>query len=159
MRIFLFILVTFIAGAADAQVKDTTSSTGFKPEKVDVNQKILQQGKNYDVNFDISNHEAFFLEGEDSLFRFLYSRITIPKEALDANISATAMVSFQVGFDGKISGGHSISKVGYGIDEQLIDLLSKLEFVAATQSDMAYRSEVMLEIPVKAVYLFNVYKH
>ena len=158
MRNFLFILSIVICVSGNAQVKDTSSSTGFKPEKIDVSQKILQKGKNYDVNFDISNHEAFFLEGEDSLFHFLYSRLGIPKEAVDANLAATAMISFQVGFDGKISGGHSISKVGFGIDEQLIDLLSKLEFVAATQSDMAYRSEVMLEIPVKAVYLFNIYK-
>lgn len=131
-------------------------ATGYKANKTDTNQKILEKGKNYDQNFDIENHEAFYLEGEDSLFKQLYKRIVIPKEAHDANLVGQAMISFQVNFDGKVSRATSISRVGYGIDEQLTAVLNSLEFVPATQGGMAYRSEVILEIPVKASYLYNI---
>ena len=138
-----------------AQPEKTTS---FKAEKSDVEQKILERGKNYDVNFDISNHEAFFLEGEDSLFRFLYTRLIISPEALNANLVANAMVGFQVNFDGKVQQAYSISNVGFGIDEQLISELNKLEFVPASQGSMPYRSEIVLEIPIKAAYLAGMKK-
>ena len=141
--------------AASAQ---PTSTTGYKSEKKDVEQKILERGKNYDVNFDIANHEAFYLEGEDSLFRFLYSKINIPQEALDANLSANAMIGFQVNFDGKVQQAYSISKVGFGIDEQLIAQLNGMEFVPASQGSIPYRSEVIFEIPIKAAYLAGMKK-
>ncbi len=136
----------------------TEKTTSFKAEKSDVEQKNLERGKNYDVNFDISNHEAFFLEGEDSLFRFLYTRLIISPEALNANLVGNAMVGFQVNFDGKVQQAYSISNVGFGIDEQLISELNKLEFVPASQGSMPYRSEIVLEIPIKAAYLAGMKK-
>lgn len=131
-------------------------STGYDAKKSDQHQKILEKGKNYDVNFDIENHEAFFLEGEDSLFRYLYTKISIPKEAADARLVTTSTIGFQVNFDGKVLDARIIDKAGYGIDEQLVKHLSGLEFVPATQGNMPYRSEMILEIPVKAAYLYNI---
>jgi hypothetical protein len=154
-RFFLLTVIYSSSFFADAQTV-TNSATGFKGKETDAQQKILDKGKNYDVNFDIANHEAFFLEGEDSLFKFIYSRIIISKEAADANLVANAMIGFQVNFDGKVKEAYSISKVGYGIDEQIIKELSALEFVPATQGSMPYRSEVVLEIPLKASYLYNI---
>jgi hypothetical protein len=149
----LFLLICILTGI---ETYAQNPATGYKARKTDTNQKILEKGRDYDQNFDIENHEAFYLEGEDSLFRYLYTHIVIPKDAHDANLIAQAMISFQVNFDGKISNASSISKVGYGIDEQLLLALSGLEFVPATQGGMAYRSEVILEIPVKASYLYNI---
>jgi hypothetical protein len=63
-----------------------------------------------------------------------------------------------VNFDGKIQGAYSIGKVGFGIDEQLVSAISALVFSPATQGNTPYRSEVVLEIPVKAVYLSNMKK-
>lgn len=132
------------------------SATGYKPNETDAKQKVLDRGKDYDVNFDIDNHEAFYLEGEDSLFRYLYNALDVPKEAYDANLVANAMIGFQVNFDGKVKEGYSISKVGFGIDEQLIKTLESVEFVPATQGSIPYRSEIVFEIPVKAAYLYNI---
>jgi hypothetical protein len=154
-RVFLLITILFSLNSANAQT-GTTNSTGFKAKETDAQQKILDKGKNYDVNFDIANHEAFFLEGEDSLFRYIYNKIIVSKEAADANLVSNAMIGFQVNFDGKLKEVYSISKVGYGIDEQLIKELSVVNFVPATQGSMPYRSEVVLEIPIKASYLYNI---
>jgi hypothetical protein len=150
----LFSLIT----SSTFMFAQTESSTGFKAQKSDQEQKILEKGKNYDVNFDISNHEAFFLEGEDSLFRFLYNRLTISQGAIDANLVANAMIGFKVNFDGKVQQAYSIGQVGFGIDEQLIAELNKLEFVPASQGNIPYRSEIVLEIPIKAAYLAGMKK-
>jgi hypothetical protein len=155
--VILNLLFLLLSGFLVAQT-GSNSSTGFKPENKDVEQKKLEPGLNYNVNFDVANHEAFFAAGEDSLFHYLYKNIQIPQAAVDANLAGNAMIGFQVNFDGKIQGAYSIGKVGFGIDEQLISALSTLVFSPATQGNMPFRSEVVLEIPVKAVYLSSMKK-
>jgi hypothetical protein len=132
------------------------STTGYKAKETDANQKVLEKGKDYDINFDIANHEAFFIEGEDSLYRYLYSKIVVPEEAASLNLVANAMIGIQVNFNGKVQEPYSISKVGYGIDEQLLKAIAEIEFVPATQGSMPYRSEIVFEIPIKASYLYNI---
>lgn len=152
----IYILVLLFVNMAYSVAQIQSSTTGYTAKESDAKQKILDKGKNYDVNFDISNHEAFFLEGEDSLFNLIYKKLDIPKEAADLNLVATAMIGFQVNFNGQVQEAYSISRVGHGIDEQLIQILNSLEFVPATQGDIPYRSEVVFEIPVKAAYLYNI---
>ena len=140
----LFVFLTILSVNSIAQ----TNSSGYKAKNTDTEQKIQERGKNYNVNFDIANHEAFFIEGEDSLMRFLYKQINLSKEALESKLSLNAMLGFQVNFDGKVQQVYSISKVGFGIDEQLIAELGKINFVPASQGSMPFRSEVVLEIPI-----------
>ncbi len=140
----LFVFLTFLSVNSIAQ----TNSSGYKAKNTDTEQKIQERGKNYNVNFDIANHEAFFMEGEDSLMRFLYKQINLSKEALESKLSLNAMLGFQVNFDGKVQQVYSISKVGFGIDEQLIAELGKINFIPASQGSMPFRSEVVLEIPI-----------
>jgi hypothetical protein len=149
----LFVFLTFLSVNSIAQ----TNSSGYKAKNTDTEQKIQERGKNYNVNFDIANHEAFFMEGEDSLMRYLYKQINLSKDALESKLTLNAMLGFQVNFDGKVQQVYSISKVGFGIDEQLIAELGKINFVPASQGSMPFRSEVVLEIPIntKQILEFN----
>jgi hypothetical protein len=148
----LLVFLSFLSLTASAQ----SNSSGYKAKDSDTEQKILERGKNYDVNFDIANHEAFYLEGEDSLMRFIYKRIILSKEALESKLSLNAMLGFQVNFDGKVQQVYSISKVGFGIDEQLISELGKVNFVPASQGNIPYRSEVVLEIPINTKQISEI---
>ena len=148
--LFAFLILT-IGLSAQSQ------TTGFKGSEEDQKQKILEKGKNYDVNFDIDNHEAFYIDGENALFVEIYKRLNIPQSAVDAGLDAVTMVSFKVNFNGKVLDPASITTVGYGIDEQIQEILKGLEFVPASQGGTNYRSEVILEIPVKARYLSEIY--
>jgi hypothetical protein len=148
--LFAFLILT-IGLSAQSQ------TTGFKGSEGDQKQKILEKGKNYDVNFDIDNHEAFYIDGENALFVEIYKRLNIPQSAVDAGLDAVTMISFKVNFNGKVLDPASITTVGYGIDEQIQEILKGLEFVPASQGGTNYRSEVILEIPVKARYLSEIY--
>jgi hypothetical protein len=156
MKITILALVTTIS-LVQISFAQNPSSTGYTPTETDAKQKLLDKGKDYDVNFDIDNHEAFFLEGEDSLFRYLYNHLEISEEAFNANLVANSMIGFQVNFNGQVQEAYAISKVGFGIDEQLIKLLDELVFVPATQGSIPYRSEIVFEIPIKAAYLYNIH--
>jgi hypothetical protein len=149
----LFIILVFLSITASAQ----SNASGYKAKNSDTEQKIIERGKNYDVNFDIANHEAFFIDGEDSLMRYLYKRINLSNEAIESKLSLNAMLGFQVNFDGQVQQVYSISKVGFGIDEQLVAELGKVTFVPASQGSIPYRSEVVLEIPIntKLISVFN----
>ena len=143
--------IVFSSFFAFAQQAET--STDYKAQPEDLNSKKVEKSKNYNVNYQIANQEAYFEAGEDSLFRYLIAKISMPPAAVLANLNGNSMIGFQVNFDGKASNAYAISKVGYGIDEQLMQELQKLVFKPATQGSIPYRSEVVLEIPVKAVYL------
>ena len=143
-----FVFSSFFAFAQQAE-----TSTDYKAQPEDLNSKKVEKSKNYNVNYQIANQEAYFEAGEDSLFRYLIAKISMPPAAVLANLNGNSMIGFQVNFDGKASNAYAISKVGYGIDEQLMQELQKLVFKPATQGSIPYRSEVVLEIPVKAVYL------
>lgn len=142
-----FLVVSVFACAQQAQ-----TSTDYKAQTEDINSKKIEKSKNYNVNYQIANQEAYFEAGEDSLFRYLIAKINMPSEAVSVNLNGNSMIGFQVNFDGKVSNPYAISKVGYGIDEQLMQELQKLVFKPATQGSIPYRSEVVLEIPVRAVY-------
>jgi hypothetical protein len=144
------LVIVFTSFFAFAQQVQT--STDYKAQEEDVNSKKLEKSKNYNVNYQIANQEAYFEAGEDSLFRYLIAKLNMPPAAVSANLSGNSMIGFQVNFDGKVSNAYVISKVGYGIDEQLMHELQKLVFKPATQGSIPYRSEVVLEIPVKAAY-------
>ena len=142
-----FVFSSFFAFAQQAE-----TSTDYKAQPEDLNSKKVEKSKNYNVNYQIANQEAYFEAGEDSLFRYLIAKISMPPAAVSANLNGNSMIGFQVNFDGKVSNAYAISKVGYGIDEQLMQELQKLNFKPATQGSLPYRSEVVLEIPVKAAY-------
>lgn len=154
MRTAFILLNILIYGICLSQ----SQTTGYKAEKSDINQKILEKGRNYDVNFDIKNHDAFYLDGEEAMFMEIYKRLNIPQSAVDAYLDATAMISLKVNFNGKVLDPTSISKVGHGIDEQILEILKTLEFVPATQGGTPYRSEVIIEIPIKARYIADAFK-
>ncbi len=142
-----FVFSSFFAFAQQAE-----TSTDYKAQPEDFNSKKVEKSKNYNVNYQIANQEAYFEAGEDSLFRYLIAKISMPPAAVSAKLNGNSMIGFQVNFDGKVSNAYAISKVGYGIDEQLMQELQKLNFKPATQGSLPYRSEVVLEIPVKAAY-------
>jgi len=153
MRLPLIALFIFFVGSISAQ----NTTTGYQSKDDDVKQKNLEKGKNYDINIDVNNREAYFIHGEDSLFRKIYSQLSISDEAVQAQLNKIATVSFKVNFDGKVIDVNSIEKIGYGIDEQLIKLLAQEKFEPATQNGVKYRSEVILDVPVKANYLKQIF--
>jgi hypothetical protein len=143
-----FVFSSFFAFAQQAE-----TSTDYKAQPEDFNSKKVEKSKNYNVNYQIANQEAYFEAGEDSLFRYLFDKIKMPVSAISAGVNGNSMIGFQVNFDGKVSNAYIISNVGHGIDELLVSELEKLVFKPATQGSLPYRSEVVLEIPVKALYL------
>jgi hypothetical protein len=65
--------------------------------------------------------------------------------------------NIKVNFDGKVLDVTSIEKVGFGIDEQLTKLIAQEKFEPATQNGVKYRSEIILDVPVKANYLKQIF--
>jgi hypothetical protein len=146
-------IVCFVFSSFFAFAQQAETSTDYKAQPEDLNSKKVEKSKNYNVNYQIANQEAYFEAGEDSLFRYLFDKIKMPVSAISAGVNGNSMIGFQVNFDGKVSNAYIISNVGHGIDELLVSELEKLVFKPATQGSLPYRSEVVLEIPVKALYL------
>lgn len=159
MKKLLWITFAFLGAHERLQAQTpVNSSTGYDAKQRDLEQKKLEKGVNYDVNIDVTNREAYYAAGEDSLYQAIYRGLDISKEAYDAQLNTTATLSFQVNFDGKVQDVRLLNSVGFGLDAQLIQAVQRLTFVPARQENIPFRSEVILELPIKARYLYEIQK-
>jgi outer membrane biosynthesis protein TonB len=110
------------------------------------------QKKNpYDVNFKmVTQQEPYYAEGDKALFTYFYDNIKYSDEAKTKNISGNVMVSFDVMPDSSIANIFVISGVGFGVDEEIVRLLTPLKYVPGIQSGEKVKMNVILTVPVKA---------
>ena len=64
--------------------------------------------------------------GEKEMMKFIKNNLRYPSAAIDAGISGTVTVNFEVGRDGKISRIKVIRGIGGGCDEEAVRILEKM---------------------------------
>lgn len=134
MKKLVFIAVVFCAFTVKAQINPTKDSTKYDdPQNMDV----------------IYTDEAHYVGGEQEMYRLLYMSINYSEEAKNANIDDELLLSFDVNFDGSISGFEVIHSIGYGIDEQVIEKLRTMKFVPAVMNGIKVRQNVMITLPIR----------
>lgn len=134
MKTLLVLVSICLVTTVSAQVINTHDSTKYSdPQNMDV----------------IYSGEARYAGTEAEMYAAIYKSIVYSQEAKDANIDADVMVSFDVNFDGKLQDFVIISKVGYGIDEQIVDAIKAMEFLPAVMNGIPVRQPIMLTIPIR----------
>lgn len=86
--------------------------------------------------------------GELMMYKNIYDRIVYTEEAKKSNLNDTLIMSFDVNFDNSLSSFVIIHKIGYGIDEQIVEIIKKLKFQAAIANGIKVRQNVILKIPI-----------
>ena len=72
-------------------------------------------------------------------------------EAYEKRVYGSVMVSFNVMPDSTLRDISVLTGVGYGIDEEVSSLLSKMKFSPAVANGVLVRSNVIVSITVKAI--------
>lgn len=117
-----------------AQINPTKDSTKYTdPQNMDV----------------VYSAEAKCELSDSAMYSVIYNGINYSEEAKKANINDNVMVSFDVNFDNKIQEVTIIHKVGYGIDEQIVEVVKTLPFKAAVMNGIPVRQNVMMTIPIR----------
>lgn len=145
MKNVLLIIALFAFNAAYAQ-----PATGYKGTSTDTKSKVKQKGKSYNQNFFVKNEEARYKFGEDSLYKFIYAKLYTMPEYKTLKADGHVLISFEVNYDKKVMNTAIIEGTGSDVDIAIKNILLGIkDFLPAQQNGIDYRSEIILDIPVK----------
>lgn len=93
--------------------------------------------------------EAQFPGGDQALMDYIYTNMHWPENIKGNVIDDQCMISLDVRADSLIENLVFIKKVGYGIDEQISELLKRKKFIPSLQNNVPVKMNIMLTIPVQ----------
>ena len=114
---------------------------------------VLAFGQKYDINFPVRyNQDAHYPKGDTALMMYFLKNIKYTDEALKNEIRGTAMFSVMVMPDSSITEIIPLSKIGYGIEEQVAGLIKKLRYAPAVINWTSYSSSMILYVDIYYKY-------
>lgn len=93
--------------------------------------------------------EAQFPGGDQALIKYIYENMHWPENIKGNVIDDQCMISLDVRADSLIENMVFLHKVGYGIDEQISELLKRKKFVPSIQNNIPVKMNIMLTIPIQ----------
>lgn len=93
--------------------------------------------------------EAQFPGGDRALIQYIYENIHWPDNIKGNVIDDQCMISLDVRADSLIENIIFLKKVGYGIDEQIGELLKRKKFIPSIQNNISVKMNIMLTIPIQ----------
>lgn len=95
------------------------------------------------------NQEAQFPGGDQALVQYIYQNIKWP-DATKGNVIIDEMtITLDVLPDSSAINVVALKKVGFGIDEAVVNLIKKAKFVPSIQNNTAVKMNIMFNIPIQ----------
>lgn len=142
-NIFLLIALSAAFGLA--------AQTGFQGKSTDTKSKVKDPNRSYNQNYIVKNNEAFYKFGEDSLYKHIYNELYAMPEFLANSKDGHVLISFEVNYDTKVINSTVIEGIDNDVDAAVKRIITGIkEFVPAQQNGIDYRSEIIMDIPIKA---------
>ncbi|MGQ9846818.1 MAG: energy transducer TonB [Bacteroidales bacterium] len=102
------------------------------------------------INSQVSiQQEAQFPGGDRSLIQYIYENIHWPENIKGNVINDQCIISVDVRSDSLIENIVFLKKVGYGIDEQISELLKRKKFIPSIQNNIPVKMSIVLTIPIQ----------
>lgn len=98
----------------------------------------------------LTNSEPSYPKGDTELYTYMYYNLKFTEEAKQKNIEGEVTLSFDVKTDSTTTNILVISGVGYGVDEEVKIIISKLKFSPGVQNGIPVKMNTMYTFPVKA---------
>lgn len=128
-----------------------SAQTGFQGKSTDTKSKVKDPNRSYNQNYIVKNNEAFYKFGEDSLYKHIYNELYTTPEFLANTKDGSVLISFEINYDTKVINTTIIEGMGNNVDAAVKRIINGIkDFVPAQQNGIDYRSEMILDIPIKA---------
>jgi hypothetical protein len=95
------------------------------------------------------NQEAQFPGGDQALIQYVYQNIKWPDATKGKVVIDEMTISLDVLPDSSAINVLALKKVGYGIDEVVVDLIKKAKFIPSIQNNTAVKMNIMINIPIQ----------
>lgn len=93
--------------------------------------------------------EAQFPGGDQAIIKYIYENMHWPEKIKGNVIDDQCMISLDVRTDSIVENIVFLKKVGYGIDEQIAELLKRKKFIPSIQNNIPVKMNIVLTIPVQ----------
>jgi TonB family protein len=103
---------------------------------------------NYKV---VQQQQAHYPVGDVALQEYFNKNIQYSQEALDKRLYGSVMLSYDVNADSTISNIIVLKGMGFGVDEEVVRLITPLKFAPAISNNVAFRSSMITSINIKAL--------
>lgn len=102
--------------------------------------------QNMDINY---SREASYPGGTTKLIGDIWKMMEFTDAAIEQKIDVEVMLSFDVNPDSTVSGIILLSKIGYGVDEELLRVFKTLKFLPALAQGKPIKMNVMMSLPIR----------
>ncbi|HOY33191.1 MAG TPA: energy transducer TonB [Bacteroidales bacterium] len=104
-----------------------------------------------DINFQVSySQDAHYPGSDTALLMYFMENLRYSDEAINSNVTGTAMLSFTVMPDSSITDVVPLSNIGYGLEAQVAELVKKLRYAPAVANGSPYKSNVIINVRINA---------
>ncbi len=95
------------------------------------------------------NQEAQYPGGDQALVQYIYQNIKWPEATKGKLVMDEMTISLDVLPDSSAINVLALKKVGFGIDEAVVELIKKAKFIPSVQNNTAVKMNIMVNIPIQ----------
>jgi protein TonB len=95
------------------------------------------------------NQEAQFPGGDQALVQYIYQNLKWPDATKGKVVMDEMTVTLDVLPDSSAINVVALKKVGFGIDEAVVELIKKAKFIPSIQNNIAVKMNMMFNIPIQ----------
>lgn len=99
----------------------------------------------------VQQQQAQYPAGDIALQEYFNLNLKYPQAAIEKRLYGNVMLSFNVMSDSTLSEILVLEGVGYGVDEEVVKLLTPLKFSPAISNSVVIRSGIIISINIKAL--------
>ena len=93
--------------------------------------------------------EAQYPGGDQALVQYIYQNIKWPDATKGQLIMDEMTISLDVLPDSTATNVLALKKVGFGIDEVVVEMIKKQKFIPSIQNNTAVKMNIMINIPIQ----------
>jgi len=97
----------------------------------------------------VTDQEAHYPAGDEALSKLIQKKVIYSETAINKELDGSVMISFDVLADSTLSGIKIISGIGYGIDQQIMEILKGIKFAPAVMMGVIIKRNVLITIPIR----------
>ncbi len=112
---------------------------------------LVIAGASAQSNFPVSyNQNAHYPKSDTALMLYFFKNIKYSDDAIKNNVKGTLQFRFTVRPDSTIKDVAPLNHIGYGLESQVAELISKLHFAPALMNNTPFSSTVIMEVNINA---------
>jgi periplasmic protein TonB len=103
-------------------------------------------------NFQVvQQQQAHYPKGDVAFQEYFNLNLKYTQAAYDKRLYGSVMVSFNVLADSTVTEVTVLSGLGYGVDEEIVKMITQMKFAPAVSNGVVVRSNMIVSINVKAI--------